>query len=90
MGGGEASFCLGYSKVVGDEGKQVTDDAIHAVQFKQMIETHADFDFNFELLRKFEYETAVDMHDKTTEWVHSAALGIQLGNWADFIVYKAS
>ena len=37
----------------------------------------------------FEYETAVDMHDKLTEWVYSAAIGIELENWADFIVYKS-
>ena len=55
-----------------------------------MVENHPDFDFKFEVLRKFEYETAVDMHDKTTEWVHSAALGIYMRNWAEFIVYKAS
>ena len=54
-----------------------------------MIQTHENFDFKFEVLRKFEYETAVDMHDKTTEWVHSAALSLYMRNWADFIVYKA-
>ena len=73
----------------GAEGKQVTDDAVHAVQFLEMMEGHGDFGFKFEVLRKFEYETAVDMHDKTTEWVHSAALSLYMSNWAEFIVYKA-
>lgn len=84
----QSEYCLGYSQVIGVEGKQVTDDVIHAVQFKDMIEKHPDFNFSFNILSKFEYDTAVDMHDKTTEWVHSAALSIYLKNWADFVVEK--
>ena len=28
------------------------------------------------------------MHDKLTEWVHSASLSIYLRNWANFVVEK--
>ena len=84
----ESGYCLGYSEVIGVEGKQVTDDVVHAVQFADMIRNHPEFDFNFNILSKFEYDTAVDMHDKTTEWVHSASISIYLKNWANFVVEK--
>ena len=31
-------YCLGYSQVFGEEGKQVMDDAIHAILFAEMME----------------------------------------------------
>ena len=55
----------------------------------EMLEEHPDFDFRFNLLSDFEYDTAVDVNDKLTEWVYYAALSVQLENWAEFIVYKS-
>lgn len=51
-------FCLGYSRVFGTEGKQVSDDVTQALTFLDMIQSEPDFDFKFNLVSNFEYDSA--------------------------------
>lgn len=37
----------------------------------------------------FDFDTATNAQQKLVEWAYSTAIGMELENWADFIVYKA-
>ena len=86
QGGLQTEYCIGYSKLFGEEAPEVNDDAYRASEILSLIQENPTFNFETDIFSDFDFRNHTVANE---EYVHCSRMQVKVGNWAEFIAFKS-